>query len=107
MARPLAGAPAEIRGAATIAVTMRLDLFLWFARLAPTRNAAQLMAGAGTLRIDGRRIDRAAAPVRVGQVLAYVTPAGRVRVLEVLALPRRRGPATEAALLYREHANPS
>jgi len=79
--------------------TIRLDRFLWFARLAKTRSAAQKIAETGTLRIDGRRIERAHAPVRVGAVLAF-PHAGNVRVLRVEALPRRRGPAAEAAALY-------
>lgn len=83
----------------TDAPTMRLDRFLWFARLAKTRGAAQKIAEAGTLRLDGRRIERAHAPVRVGAVLAFPL-GGRVRVLRVEALPSRRGPAAEAAALY-------
>lgn len=83
---------------------MRLDLFLWFARLARTRSAAQAYAAAGTLRLDGRRIDRAHAPVRVGSVIAFVQ-GNRVRVIRVEALPQRRGPATEAAMLYIDLAN--
>ena len=79
--------------------TMRLDRFLWFARLAKLRSAAQAIAEAGTLRIDGRRIERAHAAVRVGAVVAFPLD-GRVRVLRVLALPTRRGPPAEAAALY-------
>jgi len=78
---------------------MRLDRFLWFARLAKTRSAAQALAEAGMLRLDGRRIDRAHANVRIGSVLAFPLH-GRVRVLRVEALPTRRGPAAEAATLY-------
>jgi ribosome-associated heat shock protein Hsp15 len=79
--------------------SIRLDLFLWFARLAKTRAAAQAIAEAGTLRLDGRRIERAHTAVRVGTILAF--PAhGRVRVLRVEALPARRGPPAEAAALY-------
>lgn len=80
---------------------MRLDRFLWFARLVKTRNAAQDMAEAGTLRLDGRRIERSSAQVRIGSVIAFPLR-GRVRVLRVEALPRRRGPAPEAATLYQE-----
>ena len=50
---------------------MRIDRFLWFVRLAKTRSAAQAIAEKGTLRLDGRRIERSAAPVRVGSVLAF------------------------------------
>ncbi len=78
---------------------MRLDRFLWFARLAKTRSAAQAIAEKGTLRLDGRRIERAHVAVRVGAVLAFPL-GGRVRVLRIEALPRRRGPAAEAATLY-------
>ncbi len=81
--------------------TMRLDRFLWFARLVKTRNAAQDMAEAGTLRLDGRRIERSSAQVRIGSIIAFPLR-GRVRVLRVEALPRRRGPAPEAAALYQE-----
>jgi len=79
--------------------TMRLDRFLWFARIAKSRSAAQAIAEAGMLRLDGRRIERSAAPVRVGCILAFPLH-GKVRVLRVEALPKRRGPPAEAALLY-------
>jgi ribosome-associated heat shock protein Hsp15 len=80
---------------------MRLDRFLWFARLVKTRNAAQDLAEAGMLRLDGRRIERSSAQVRVGSVIAFPLR-GKVRVLRVEALPRRRGPAPEAAGMYQE-----
>ena len=80
---------------------MRLDRFLWFARLARTRSAAQALASGGHLRLDGRAIDRAHAPVRVGTVLTFAQGA-RVRVVRVEALPPRRGPAPEASTCYRD-----
>lgn len=82
------------------AESMRLDRFLWFARLAKTRSAAQALAEGGLLRIDGRRIDRAHCPVRPGVVVAFPCN-GRVLVLRVLALPRRRGPPAEALATYQ------
>ncbi|QIG82040.1 RNA-binding S4 domain-containing protein [Sphingosinithalassobacter tenebrarum] len=78
---------------------MRLDRFLWYARLAGSRSMAQGIARKGTLRLDGRRIDRAHAPVRVGSVLAFPWN-GRVRIVRIEALPKRRGPPAEAASLY-------
>lgn len=80
---------------------MRLDRFLWFARLARSRSTAQTIAEAGTLRIDGRRIDRSHAAVRAGCIIAFPQH-GRVRVLRVIALPVRRGPPAEAAAMYEE-----
>ena len=66
-----------------------------------TRAAAQALAEQGRIRIDGRLIDRAHAPVRVGDVLSFAHR-GRVRVLKVEALPARRGPAAEARFFYSE-----
>lgn len=85
--------------ASDAAATMRVDRFLWFARLAKTRSMAQTIANKGTLRIDGRRIDRAHATVRIGSVIAWPWN-GAVRIVRVEALPDRRGPASEAATLY-------
>ncbi|WP_052134745.1 S4 domain-containing protein [Sphingomonas sp. 37zxx] len=78
---------------------MRLDLFLWYARFAKSRAVAQRIAEAGTLRLDGRRIERSSACVRVGSVLAFPLH-GRIRVVRVEALPARRGPPAEAVIHY-------
>lgn len=80
---------------------MRLDKYLWFARLAKTRSFAQEVAEARHLRIDGRVVEKAAAPVRVGNVLTFPLH-GRVRVIRIEALPARRGPASEARCCYTD-----
>lgn len=85
---------------------MRIDKFLWFARLASSRSAAQSLAEAGTIRLDGRRIDRAHTLVRAGCVIAFVQ-GGVVRVLRIDLLPERRGPAAEAAQHYTDLAHQS
>lgn len=80
---------------------MRLDKFLWFARLAKTRSAAQAIAASGHLRIDSRVVGRAHVAVHAGQVIAF--PQGSaVRVLRIEALPVRRGPAPEARGCYTD-----
>lgn len=79
---------------------MRIDKLLWYLRLAKTRTIAQAMAAQGHIRLNGRRVERAHQSVGIGDVL--VVPVGpHVRVLEVLALPARRGPASEAQSCYR------
>lgn len=88
-----------------IADTLRLDKFLWFARLAKTRSFAQEVAEAGHMRISGRTVDRAAALVRVGDVLSFPLH-GRVRVIRIEALPERRGPAAEARMCYSDLSPP-
>ena len=84
-----------------MADSLRLDKFLWFARIVKTRGLAQQLAEGSRLRIDGRVIDRAHAPVRVGDVLSFAHR-GQVRVLRVETLPLRRGPPAEARSLYCE-----
>ena len=84
-----------------MADSLRLDKFLWFARIVKTRSAAQALAEQGRIRIGGRVIDRAHAPVRVGDVLSFAQR-GEVRVLRVEALPQRRGPPAAARCLYCE-----
>jgi ribosome-associated heat shock protein Hsp15 len=82
-----------------VADSLRLDKFLWFARIVKTRSQAQDMAEHGRVRIAGRIADRAHAPVRVGDVLSFAVR-GEVRVLKIEVLPIRRGPAAEARSLY-------
>ena len=84
-----------------MAETLRLDKFLWFARIVKTRSLAQTLAEDGRLRIAGRVVDRAHAPVRVGDVLSFAVH-GKVRVLRIEALPARRGPPAEARALYAD-----
>ena len=80
---------------------MRIDKFLWFARIVRTRSLAQQLAENGRLRLGGRVIDRAHAVVRVGDVMSFAVH-GKVRVLRIESLPQRRGPPAEARLLYTE-----
>jgi ribosome-associated heat shock protein Hsp15 len=79
---------------------MRIDKLLWFLRFAKTRSVAQTMVQEGHIRLDGRRVERAHQAVTAGSVLVLPLPQG-VRVIEILALPLRRGPASEAQSCYR------
>jgi len=79
---------------------MRIDKLLWYLRLAKTRNIGQAMAEAGHIRLNGRRIERAHQKITAGDVLT-IPLARTVCVIEVLALPDRRGPAPEAQSCYR------
>jgi ribosome-associated heat shock protein Hsp15 len=86
--------------------SLRLDKFLWFARIVKTRSLAQAFAEEGRLRIAGRVVDRAHAPVRVGDVLSFALR-GDVRILRIEALPARRGPPAEARALYTDLSAPA
>jgi ribosome-associated heat shock protein Hsp15 len=84
---------------------MRLDRFLFFIRLVKSRTLAQALIEAGKVRLDGRRVAKAAEEVRVGTVIALPLH-GKVRILRVIALPARRGPASEARTCYEELGEP-
>ena len=80
---------------------MRIDRFLFFIRLAKSRTLAQAVIADGHVRVDGRRVEKPSEEVRVGSIVALPLN-DRVRVLQVLALPQRRGPAAEARDCYEE-----
>ena len=80
---------------------MRIDRFLFFIRLARSRTLAQGIIEQGHVRIDGKRVEKPSDQVEAGSVIALPLH-GQVRVLRVLALPVRRGPATEARACYEE-----
>lgn len=79
---------------------MRIDKLLWYLRLARSRNMAQALVCEAHIRVNGERVERAHRKIAVGDILTI--PLGRnVRVIEVISLPKRRGPASEAQSCYR------
>jgi ribosome-associated heat shock protein Hsp15 len=80
---------------------MRVDRYLHCIRLVKSRTLAQALVDTGHVRIDGKRVVKSSEPVRVGSVVALPLRE-QVRVLRVLALPNRRGPAMEARTCYEE-----
>jgi len=84
----------------------RLDKWLWCARFMRAREDCARLAAGGLLRINRAPTDKAHARIRVGDVITLPLR-GAVRVIEVLALAPRRGPASDARLLYREIAEGS
>jgi ribosome-associated heat shock protein Hsp15 len=80
---------------------LRIDKWLWFARIVKTRAIAQELARSGHVRVNGQRIKDAAKLVRIGDVLTVALPS-RVRVLKLADVAERRGPAVEGAALYEE-----
>ena len=79
----------------------RLDKWLWRARFFKTRTLAAKLCNGGHVRSGGNAITKAHHQVRIGDVLTFAQ--GRyIRVVKVLALGARRGPATEARTLYED-----
>lgn len=79
---------------------MRIDRLLCNLRFVRTRSMAAKLATEGHLRRNGVRVLRASQDVAVGDVLTV--PLGvSIKLVEVLALPEKRGPAREAQACYR------
>ena len=79
---------------------MRIDKLLWYLRLAASRSFAQQWVTAGHIRLNGQRVPKASTGIAPGDVLTLPMRT-HVRVIEILALPTRRGPAPEAQSCYR------
>ncbi|MEO0062166.1 MAG: hypothetical protein RLZZ08_726 [Pseudomonadota bacterium] len=79
---------------------MRLDKLLHHLRFARSRSIAQRWIGEGHIRHNGRRAVHQDQAVAVGDVLTLPL-ANRVLVIEIVALPARRGPPAEARACYR------
>jgi ribosome-associated heat shock protein Hsp15 len=83
----------------------RLDKWLWFARFCKSRTLASKLCAAGKVRIAGEIVHKAHYLVRPGDVLTF--PQGpHIRVVRVLQMGTRRGPATEARTLYEDLSPP-
>jgi ribosome-associated heat shock protein Hsp15 len=79
--------------------SLRIDKWLFHARFCKTRVLAQEKAETGRIRLNGQRVEKASAAIRVGDVLT-LPAGGKVIALRVLQLGERRGPAVEARALY-------
>lgn len=81
------------------ALKLRVDKWLWHARFFKTRSLAAKIVSGGKLRVNGQHVSKPAYTLSAGDVLTF--PQGDdVRVIKVLAMGERRGPAPEARLLY-------
>lgn len=80
---------------------MRIDRLLVYLRIVRTRSRAAELVAEGHLRRNGVHVCRASEDVRPGDVLT-IPVERQIRILEILALPQRRGPPLEARSHYRE-----
>jgi ribosome-associated heat shock protein Hsp15 len=79
---------------------LRIDKWLWAARLLKTRALAAEAVKGGRIKVNGERV-KPSKDVRPGDLLEVTI--GQVRrSVVVLATAERRGPARQAALLYEE-----
>ena len=79
----------------------RLDKWLWCGRFFKSRSLATKLLSAGKLRMSGKVVTKSSQLVRANDILTF--PQGYlIRVVKVLSLAYRRGPAKEAELLFED-----
>ncbi len=84
---------------------VRADKWLWAARLFKTRGLAAAACTGGKVEVN----DQTAKPARLlrpGDMLRVTVPTGK-RVLKVVAVLERRGPASVARALYEDLTPPA
>jgi ribosome-associated heat shock protein Hsp15 len=82
---------------------IRLDKYLWCARLMKSRQLAREFIEQGAVRLNRIKVLKPSHSIRPGDVLTFFW-CGRLHIWRVNAIPVRRGPASEARLLYQELA---
>ena len=81
--------------------TLRLDKWFWYARFIKSRSLATKLCNSGKVRVNGNIIKKAHQSVTPGDVLTFsVGP--NIRVIKIIKLGNRRGPAKEAQALYED-----
>ena len=81
--------------------TLRLDKWFWYARFIKSRSLATKLCNSGKVRVNGSLIKKAHQSVAPGDVLTF--PVGpSIRVIKIIKLGNRRGPAKEAQALYED-----
>lgn len=81
--------------------SLRLDKWLWFARFVKTRSLATRLVVDGRMRVNGAPTQKAHYAIKAGDVLTFAL-GPHIRIIRVLALGSRRGPASEAQSLYED-----
>ncbi|MEX0283688.1 MAG: RNA-binding S4 domain-containing protein [Paracoccaceae bacterium] len=84
---------------------LRIDKWLWHARFFKTRSLAARQVSDGHVRLNGNRVQKTSQAVMADDVLTF-PQARAIRVVRVVALGTRRGPAEEAQALYEDLAPP-
>jgi ribosome-associated heat shock protein Hsp15 len=87
------------------AQTLRVDKWLWAARVFKTRSLAAQACDGGKVDVNDQAVKPAKA-LRPGDLIRVTLPQGRRRVLKVSALGDRRGPPALARTLYEDLTPP-
>ena len=88
-----------------VTTSLRIDKWLWAARFFKTRSLAADACVGGKVDANDEAA-KPAKPVRAGDLIRITLPQGRRRIVKVLVLDDRRGPASAARTLYEDLTPP-
>ena len=94
-----------VSGVSDAVTSIRIDKWLWAARVFKTRSLAAGACQGGKVDVN----DEAAKPaklLRPGDIVRVTLPLGRRRTLKVVVPSERRGPAEDARRLYEDLTPP-
>ena len=84
---------------------LRLDKWLWYSRFFKSRTLATKLCQSGRIRINETVIGKSKTFISEGDILTF--PKGsNIRIIKILKLGKRRGPALEAETLYEDLSPP-
>ena len=83
----------------------RVDKWLWFSRIVKTRTLAGELITTGKLRVNSTKISKPSHMVKPGDVLTF-THYSQVKIIKIVGIGSRRGPAPEAQALYEDMSPP-
>ncbi len=81
--------------------SQRLDKWLWFARVTKSRTLASGAVSEGKIKVNRVQAEKPSQMIKVGDVVTSRVHRN-IRVLRIVALGERRGPAAEAMGLYED-----
>lgn len=83
--------------------SLRIDKWLWQARFFKSRSLASKFCQSRQIRLNSNLLSKAHTRVKPGDILAFEQHA-HIRIIKVVMLGERRGPACEAQTLYEDLA---
>jgi len=85
--------------------TQRLDKWLWFARFFKSRSIAARQCQDNKVRVNRVVTSKPSHTIRPGDIISF-NQGRTVRVVKMLSAGTRRGPASEAQMLYEDLFSP-
>lgn len=84
---------------------IRIDVWLWYARFFKSRTLAAKACNASKISVNDASISKAKTLVAPGDVLTF-TQGDLLKIVKIIYVGHRRGPAQEAQSLYEDRSPP-